>query len=88
MPRHFTFRLAQAFSEALDFAEAGGKEGEDDIRLPQLRLFNDNGFGLIFTRVWHIGYYLIPVKEIPVTLIMSEFRSFYLSPVLVSIAAG
>jgi hypothetical protein len=45
------FGLAQAPGETLDFAEVGGKEGEDAIRFPQPGLLDDDGFGFIFTRV-------------------------------------
>jgi len=45
--------FAEALGEALDFAQVGGIEGEDAVRLAQLRLLDDDGFGLIVTRFGH-----------------------------------
>ena len=47
VPGELAFGLAQAFGEALDFAQVRGIEGEDAVRLPQLGLLDDDGFGLI-----------------------------------------
>ena len=51
--------LAQAPGKPLDFSEVGCKEGQDGIRFPQLRLFNDDGFRLIVTRLGHILFYAV-----------------------------
>jgi len=42
-----TLWFSQALGEALDFAQVRRIEGKDAVRLPQLRLFNYNGFSLI-----------------------------------------
>lgn len=49
--RHLAFRLAQAFSEALDFPEVRGKKSEDAVRFAQFRFFDDDGFRLVLMRV-------------------------------------
>ena len=51
VPGELALGFAEAPGEALDFAQVGGIEGEDAVRLPQLRLLNDDGFRLILARV-------------------------------------
>ena len=55
VPGELAFGFAKAFSEALDFAQVRGIEGEDAIRLAQLGLLDDNGFGLVITRFGHLN---------------------------------
>jgi len=53
VPGELAFGLTEALGEALDFTQVGGIEGEDAVRLPQLGLLDDDGFGLIVTRFGH-----------------------------------
>jgi len=51
--RHFASGSPHPFSHSLYLAQMGGIEGEDSIRLPQLGLFDNDGFGLIISWLGH-----------------------------------
>ena len=48
-----TLGFPQALGEALDLALVWGIEGKDAIRLPQFGLLDNDGFGLIVSRLGH-----------------------------------
>jgi len=59
VPGHFALGTPQAPGKALDFAQVRGIEGEDAIRLPQLGFLDDDGFGLIISRLGHFNCFYI-----------------------------
>ena len=54
MPGHLALGAADSLGDSLNLAQVGGIEGEDSIRLPQLGLLDDDGFGLIVARSGHV----------------------------------
>jgi len=47
VPRHLASGASDSLGDGANLAQVGGIEGEDSIRLPQLNLLDDDGFGLI-----------------------------------------
>ena len=45
-----------ALGKALDFAQVRSIEGKDAVRLAQLGLLDDDGFGLIIAWFWHFTF--------------------------------
>ena len=58
------FGFPEALGKALDFAQVWGIEGEDAVRLPQLGLLDDDGFGLIVSWCGHYNCFTHPNSQI------------------------